>query len=457
MTSTPQPCKISRSNAHAILFVEGFVSVAIQILLLRQLVPFVGSNIIITSIVIGMFLAVLAIGYAIGGRQLSNPSQTLSRNLLIAALISSIVYSYTFTEAVFNTTEHLNLYGQTIIYLCLSLVPTIFLMAQTIPILSESIGRDSVSSKTGAALSLNTLGSVLGAIITSTVCFHFLGVSETLILCTSLLLISCIRISGTALFLITIIITSYCNIELNYKNTHERFITTTAYGNYAVVDTPLLRVLEINRAAQSGIWANGQPLTYNYQVLDLWSNLGLMKSESEILVLGAGGFTISMNDRINQYTYVDIDEKLQKIAETHFLKDKVNGDYIVSDARLILKDLPNEHYEAIFIDLFSHKGNTPWHLATKEFFDQVNNKLKEDGYVTINAIALPKFKDSYSQRTHNTINHSFGHCYTIPLFQPGDARHNLIYACSKKTNQTSNRVYTDKTNHGEIDAALSDW
>ena len=51
-----------------IIFIEGFVSVAVEILTIRQLIPFAGSNVVVTSLIIGIFLLFLSIGYWRGGK-----------------------------------------------------------------------------------------------------------------------------------------------------------------------------------------------------------------------------------------------------------------------------------------------------------------------------------------------------------------------------------------------------
>jgi spermidine synthase len=38
----------------------------------------------------------------------------------------------------------------------------------------------------------------------------------------------------------------------------------------------------------------------------------------EVLVLGAGGFTLSHQEPLNRYTYVDIDPEIRAIAEARF-------------------------------------------------------------------------------------------------------------------------------------------
>lgn len=52
-----------------IIVVEGFVSIATEILTIRQLLPVAGGSVIVTSIVIGIFLLFLAMGYQHGGKK----------------------------------------------------------------------------------------------------------------------------------------------------------------------------------------------------------------------------------------------------------------------------------------------------------------------------------------------------------------------------------------------------
>jgi hypothetical protein len=43
----------------------------------------------------------------------------------------------------------------------------------------------------------------------------------------------------------------------------------------------------------------------------------------DVLVLGAGGFTLSHHEPLNRYTYVDIDPAIRAIAEKHFLHEAI--------------------------------------------------------------------------------------------------------------------------------------
>lgn len=53
---------ISSQRAMSILFLEGLASSGVQMVTIRQTVPFVGSSVLCTSIIISCFLGALALG-----------------------------------------------------------------------------------------------------------------------------------------------------------------------------------------------------------------------------------------------------------------------------------------------------------------------------------------------------------------------------------------------------------
>ncbi|WP_219851814.1 hypothetical protein, partial [Methylibium rhizosphaerae] len=63
----------------------------------------------------------------------------------------------------------------------------------------------------------------------------------------------------------------------------------------------------------------------------LLDELGL--SGKQVLVLGAGGFTLSVGDASNRYTYVDIDPHIRFVAERQFIRGPINGRFVAEDAR----------------------------------------------------------------------------------------------------------------------------
>jgi predicted membrane-bound spermidine synthase len=51
-----------------ILLFEGFITISVELILIRQLIPFYGNSVIVTSVFIGIFLLFLAIGYWRGSK-----------------------------------------------------------------------------------------------------------------------------------------------------------------------------------------------------------------------------------------------------------------------------------------------------------------------------------------------------------------------------------------------------
>src|SRR3990167_10948702 len=77
-----------------IILVEGFASIAIEILTIRQLLPVAGGSVIVTSLIIGVFLLFLALGYEKGGRIELHLHHILRRNFLIVAVWIGVGLSY---------------------------------------------------------------------------------------------------------------------------------------------------------------------------------------------------------------------------------------------------------------------------------------------------------------------------------------------------------------------------
>lgn len=442
--------KISYRRTNLILFLEGFISVSLQIFIMRQLTPFVGNSVVETSIVISFFLSALTLGYYYGGKVSKNHLSVLNRNLMISLAIISYTFSYGFINDFFEffnsyiSNQSLNLS----IYLTLFLTPVIFLLAQTIPLLTNFLKNNSVSEVAGTALALNTVGSVLGSVSTSLLLLYYFGMSQTLAIYIVFMFLITILISNKKEFFINsvffiVIISLYYNERMLEDN--DRFVSTNNYGNYAVDDLKLadgrdLRVFNINNSYSSGLYDNKEPFSYIKFIAGYMQMENII--EKDVLVLGSGGFTLSKYYPNNNYLYIDIDNKIKDLAEEFFLKEPINGEFKDYDARVFVKE--NEKlYDVIVVDLFSSKISIPWHVTTKEFFKDVKNNMKNDGYIFINTIKDRTFNTEYSKTLYNTINSVFDYCYSYPLYNYSNksTRTNVEYVCRNKNDDK--KVFTD--------------
>ena len=87
-----------------------------------------------------------------------------------------------------------------------------------------------------------------------------------------------------------------------------------------------------------------------------------------ILVIGAGGFTIGLDDHVNAYTYVDIDPALREVSEEHFLRRPLgpNKSFVPESARAFLRR-NTEIYDVVVLDAFTNRVALPPDLITREF------------------------------------------------------------------------------------------
>jgi predicted membrane-bound spermidine synthase len=437
---------LSKGTSLFVLFAEGFVSLSLQITIMRQLVPFIGNSMVNVSIVIAMFLTALSLGYWIGGNKNKNPLQSLSRNIILAAALVSFGFSYTVMDYFFNYFESItsNNLISLFVYLSIFLMPVVFLLGQTIPLLTNFIKNESVSELTGRSLSLNTVGSVLGSVVTSLVLFYYLGMAATVFVNVLLLIfIYFIVYNGKKLNALTlsisILLTAfYLNVILETKV----FVKTTAYTNYEIEsrENEMFKILKMNKSISSVTFNGG---TYGYIAgIRKQINKDLNIKDSKILVLGAGGFTLSLGDTTNnQYEYIDIDPAIKDVVEKFFLKQGINGKFIAEDARTYVKNTQKK-YQVIVVDLYTNKNSIPWHVMTKEFMESVNNALTNNGHVIMNIVQRDDFGDDVSKRLHNTIMDTYNFCYVIPYDNKTELM-NVTYNCKKQKRKSFNEIYID--------------
>ncbi len=443
----------SKQRTMLVLFLEGFVSVALQMIMMRQLVPFVGSSVVVSSLVIGFFLISLALGYHFGGKVKEKQIDFLFKNIFISTILIGFFASYNLLDLAFGTIYQFtqNPVIQVIIVLTFFLCPIVFLLGQTVPLLTNFYKTNSVSETAGDSFALNTVGSVLGSIVTALVFFSYFGIAKTIFISVCLLsivlfiLTSKQKIMLVSLFTPLILLATYF-INVVYEN--ENFVKTNRYTNYQVINNEDVKIFMMNKSLSSGITLEHKAWPYieNIKTI-LFDHLKI--TNKEILVLGAGGFTLShFGEFGNRFTYIDIDKDIQEVAEKHFLNEKIKGKFIANDARMFVKH-NKKPYDVILVDLYSSKSSIPWHVLTSEFMEDVKKSTTEDGYVVFNIISNGLFEDNYSKNIYNTIKHSFNYCSMFSGFY-GEGATNVLYIC-KNIQEKEHTVYTDDLSRSAVE------
>ena len=445
---------MSRTLIYAIVFVEGFCSLGAEIIALRRLVPHVGSAIVVTAPTIGFFLLALALGYAAGGRVTGRYLETVSRNFLISAAIAGVGLAGVTVDALFTHLPPAPL--AYLVFIGAVLCPLAWLLGQTVPILTNLMKDARTGEASGLALYWSTLGSFLGSLSLSLLVMQWLGVSAAIIICTLGLLAGALLITRrNANFALFSVSTAAVAIFVNLQHP---VAADTAYAEYRVGTVSLPgqiepRALWVNQSTASLI-DRSEPPHYTRYIQHLRQLLldDLGFRDRDILVLGAGGFTLSHREPLNRYTYVDIDPKIRAIAEAEFLREAARGDFIADDARRYVAST-EKRYDAVLVDVFSSHTSIPGHLVTREFWSSLRRVLKPDGVLLANLILDGKLESSFARNLLATIDSVYGRC-AVDVLHKGKPLANVEITCFAGSRPAATDLYIDERNRADLDRAF---
>ena len=458
-----------------VVFIEGFCSLGAEIIALRRLVPHIGSSIVVTAPTIGFFLLALALGYAAGAKINDRYLQVVARNFLISALLLGIGFSTPFVNGLFAHIEPVWLAYTLLIggILC----PLAWLLGQTVPALTNLMQTRRTGEASGMALYWSTLGSFLGSLGLSVLVMQWLGISAAVALCALFLLIGALRLQRApevstrgwqvlAVFLAATLLIIGLNVPLlrGQLLNEPQEVTETAYADYSVIPTQTadgepVRAFKVNSSTASLI-SDGSPPRYARYIDYLRQTLlkDLKLKNSDILVLGAGGFTLSHREPLNRYTFIDIDPKIQTIAEQQFLHEPIRGQFIVDDARHFVTNTAKhsgDRFDVVVVDVYSSHHNIPSHLVTREFWHDTRQVLRPNGVLLANLILDSKLQSDYARNVLATIESVYGRC-AIEVLHKDRPLANVEVLCQNGGASLSSKPakhYTDEKNAADIDHA----
>jgi spermidine synthase len=232
------------------------------------------------------------------------------------------------------------------------------------------------------------------------------------------------------------------SIYINKYATDDKFDLETGIATYRTIKVDGGKALVINETYYSSVkYDDNSSSYYNNYLRNKLLNGSVKK---EVLVLGAGGFTLSIADIKNSYTYVDLDPKLKDAIKLKFNSNPI-GKYFAQDARAFVNN-NNKLFDVIVLDVFPpHNNNIPEHLLTVEFFESLKKSLKPNGSFAINFIHKGPVSSSVeAHKTLKGLSRVFGACYVVPmgdgiLDQPRRIR-NSLGVCMNNSISTTYRT-----------------
>lgn len=400
------------------IFIGGFSSLSLELVVMRQLSGFVGSTAVTASIIIGIFLAFMSWGYYNGSvMPLAHKSirRLAAEYFVIISLMIMVASSYILIDLYFIALNAVGITSnivQTFIYSLAMLSIGPYLFGKIVAMLSRCLHRYN-HNYTGRIMAIDTIGSVLGSIMTTLVIMPFIGVNHTIVVLVIITLFGSYILSRHKYWLSMyfIIITAVLLNQDQLLYNVYRIIENNAVSTISIhrTDDGKSKEMVMNGGNSSKI-STDKKLQFEYVrfVEDNYLEKLPKDRPYDILIIGAGGFTMGLDDKYNQYTYVDVDKSLQRISEKYFLERKLdkNKKFVVQDANQFLKE-STEKYDFIVLDTYSSRNIIPLDLVTEEYFLRVKNNLKPGGIVAMNIVASPDFSTDFSMNIDNTLRHVF--------------------------------------------------
>lgn len=456
-----------------IIFIEGYVVLSTELLALRLVIPFIGNATDTIAIIIAAVLMPLALGYYVGGAARPPFRKKLLVNLTVAAVILTFGLSHGVLKLFFEYWNFANTAPGRLLatsaYGLLFLVVPIFLLGQTVPLVSHYLRSANLARMTGVILFFSTLGSFMGAVFCTIVLMPVIGVhhSVSVTLCGIATLVLMLTQRFPDKYSVTVICMVILSLMVNSGEMMRRLniVSNNQYNTvqvYRATDDSA-RFMRINNTFASATYTDPQHSDdavfgyIDYIEKNFITPTLKTGTKKDILVLGGGGLTVGLKDTQNTYTFIDIDPALESAAQDYLLGRKLspNKKFLAEEARSFIAGTAQK-FDLIFIDLYQAKSGPPAHVITQEFYAQLKKTLKPGGIVTANLIASPTFSDTFSIRLDHTIRSVF----------PLTSRHiignydgwntspegavNLIYVMYPEP-QGVDGIYTDNLNPAFLD------
>lgn len=440
-----------------IIALEGYIILSAELLAIRQTIPFIGNGTDSVSVIIASVLMPLAFGYHSGGQFTIKTSKgkfrsirkKLLSNILIASAFLLPALSYFMFQFFFIGLDAMgidNNIAKVAIYCLVFLVTPMYLLGQTIPLVSNYFSKKKLSEITGKMLFISTMGSFCGSLITTLILMQIIGAHNTvtvlfvLLLSLSLILgkkqtrdttMAMIGIVGFAGMMNSGSVMKTLNIVKNNKYNTIMVINIEEDG-----DAPHLFINNNDSSMYSKEGKKHEYIEFGERIVI--KSIPKDALPKDILIIGAGGFTFGHNDLKNNYIYLDIDKDLKEISEKYLLKEKLQDNKIFYPvpARAYLART-DKKFDIILLDAYLGGLSIPEHLVTQEFFLEIKNHLNDKAILVTNFIVSPNFNNLFSKNIDNTMRSVFPYLSR----RTANGKHDMW---SKSQTESANYMYIYK-------------
>lgn len=379
--------KISSSEISYNLFIVGFVSTAIQLLFIREMMNIAGGYELIAGIFLGSWLILSAAGASIS---MKSPLTDVKKINLVFSLspFVSLLILLIFSRLFLNTGETPS-FLVSMIYTLIVLIPICVVSGFTFTRLM-SIAKTYNDSAPGTSFSIETAGGIASGIIISILTYGLLNTYQTLFLIIllsityTLLTFYLINIKAKRIFRILIALLSagiiIFNIDILFRQ-----ILLPGIKVIASNDTPYGNITKGNYKGEQSVYYNHRLLTYNDDVIEREENIhyAMLQSNSpEKVILISGSLRNNLPELlkypVKKIIYIERDPVLANIEKSQTYS---NSDKLIIENEDAFSYIRNSAEMADVIILLTPPPSTLLlnRYYTTEFFHYVKKRLKADG------------------------------------------------------------------------------
>ncbi|GBD30186.1 Polyamine aminopropyltransferase [bacterium HR32] len=429
-----------------VVFTSGGVLLALEIVASRVLAPTFGNSIYVWGSLIGVFLTALSVGYWVGGRLADRyPNREVFCGLVfLAGLLTVPIPAVAPGLLSALVTADLGARAGPLVAAFVLFFPASVVMGTISPYAVRLSARSvaTVGGTAGRLYALSTLGSIAGCFAAAFWLVSVLGVRET-ILALGLVemglavvaLAGLRRVGAAAVASVVVLAAGAWTPRLVPPDGPEvTYAKDTVYHRITVSDEGGVRYLKLDNYWQSAMDLQ-QPRRTVFRYAD-YMHVGMLfqPRPQRVLVIGMGGGTVPkryLEDyRDVRVDVVDIDPEVVEVAYRFFQVPR-DGRLraFAQDGRQFVRRT-EERYDHILMDAYL-RDTLPFHLATREFFREVQAKLRPGGVFVANVIgALDGPYSRLFRAVYRTLREVYPGVYVFPVdFGPGgwaDALRNVI-------------------------------
>lgn len=407
--------KVQRGFLTLAVFVAGMTTMAVEMSAARLLDPYFGNSLIVWANLIGLILIYLSAGYYLGGRvaDRSPHARTFYSITGAAALLIGLVPFVarpvlSLSVRGFAAYDAGLLAGSLLGVLLLFAAPVI-LLGFVSPFAVRLAVQDVASAghAAGRMYAVSTLGSIVGTFAPVLLFIPAIGTRRTFwLFALALLAVSVVGLAmararrawayaiGGLILLVAAVAFAPSIVKASEGLIYE---TESAYNYVQVVrwgDDTYLRLNEgqgVHSVYNPHEELTGEVWDY-FLVAPLFNAPPFAPGQvSSLCLIGLAAGTVS-----KQYALVyggipidgvEIDPEIVRVGRAFFAMNEPNLRAIIQDGRYFLRNSPRA-YSVVAVDAY-RPPYIPFHLTTREFFQEVRDHLVDDGVAAINVGRAP--------------------------------------------------------------------